>query len=1520
MKKLLVLLMALTFVLILSACEIGDPEPEPTWQDNCGEGVVVEPENAGFETGDLSGWTASGDAFSDDLITSMETFWSEEVPFGHEGNWHLYGRGFDDTHPEEMTGTLTSSSFTLCGDGLISFKIGAGRDQEKVFVEVRLVDGDQLIAKQANDEFADFSGVVDPNQAIMGIAFVNNYAEYELDLSDVDGVDYRGEEMYVVLVDNDDDGDFGMINFDDLRTYYVDGVAAVQTPGTKYTKEKTFDCATVTAPSMYDVINGDFEEGNLCGWTPDGLAFSYKNVNDAEYFWETRPYNHNGDYHLDGFTGADEVEVGTLTSSTFELGGTGWITFMLAGGMNQVDTYLAVFDASDASEIVRVSNSEFSDPDQSLNYQEYRLDLSAYIGKDLYLVLVDNASSGPFGAISLDNVDTYHETVPTAGVLSRPAVKIDCGDVTLEAPSEYDIVNGDFESGTICGWTVEVFNEEPQAFINEAVVDTEFFWEIRPYSFDGMYFYNGFSVGENKAGTLVSSTFIVGGSGWISYKLGGGMDQSLAYLAVYDATNDTELVRFSNMYFNDPHTALELLPYRADLSAYLGQDVYLKFVDEDIDGGFGALTIDSVVTMHTGVPEGYLAQETATDCSAVEAATIYDVINGDFETGNLCGWTIDYSAGFAFSPDMVTDATTWWAEEIPYNHDGTYHVQGITNVSEAATGRLVSSTFELGGSGWISFKLGAGADVNTNYIVVRNADTNEVVAVYGNTEFEDINFPNVDQGLKLNNYVAYKADLVAEGASLGDNLYIEVIDIDSDGNWGMMNIDSVDTTHDAEPTEGTLATNNLATVAPDDYSVVNGGFETGDLTGWTVTGEAFDSLGILRDTYYWNEHISFNKDGQYHFTGWATAGGEAATGTLTSSVFELGGSGMMTFKLGGNGGYISIFASDGTELARFENSEFADINFPFVDQGLVLANMVLYSVDLTQYATIGDDLYIQITDTKESDWGLMVFDSFITNYSDAADVPAEAVVAINIYTVLLEVNGTQDFEIQVGDALPDFETGVTATDNEFGEVTLVIDSSAVDVNTAGVYDVVYTATDLAGNVATVTVTVTVSEADVTNPVLMGVPSEVYVLLNGVAPDYAFGVTASDNIDGDITASITVDSSLVDITTLGDYTATVSVSDAADNSVSVDVTVHVVDMLPTVENPGFETGDYTGWTSTDPVFTDGLTTDTTWWAEAITYNKEGMYHYSAFNSAAGEPGMGVLTSSTFRLSGSGWMTFKLGGNGGYVAIMTTDGAELARFYNTEFCDCNFPNVDQGMNLANMVDYKVNLLNYASLGDELYIKVVDEKDSGWGIMTFDLFNTYYGDAVDVPAEAVLATPHYQPQNLGFETGDFSGWTSTDPVFQEGLTTDQTWWAENITYNKDGMYHYSAWNTTVNEPGMGALQSTTFVLGGSGMMTFKLGGNGGYVSIKASDGTELARFSNTEFCDCNFPNVDQGMNLANMVLYKVDLTLYASLGDTLSIEVVDNASSGWGIMTFDSFQTYYEDAVDISADAVIAVNQLT
>lgn len=138
------------------------------------------------------------------------------------------------------------------------------------------------------------------------------------------------------------------------------------------------------------------------------------------------------------------------------------------------------------------------------------------------------------------------------------------------------------------------------------------------------------------------------------------------------------------------------------------------------------------------------------------------------------------------------------------------------------------------------------------------------------------------------------------------------------------------------------------------------------------------------------------------------------------------------------------------------------------------------------------------------------------------------------------------------------EPGYTATDNADGDITTdVVVTGTVDTSTLGQYPLTYTVEDASGNTASTTRTVTVVEAtvdDQTDPVisLTGGNRTLTVGDAWVEPGY----TATDDVDGDLTAQVVV-TGTVDTSAPGTTTLTYTVSDAAGNSASVTRTVTVV---------------------------------------------------------------------------------------------------------------------------------------------------------------------------------------------------------------------------------------------------------------------------------------------------------------------------------------------------------------------------
>ncbi len=103
------------------------------------------------------------------------------------------------------------------------------------------------------------------------------------------------------------------------------------------------------------------------------------------------------------------------------------------------------------------------------------------------------------------------------------------------------------------------------------------------------------------------------------------------------------------------------------------------------------------------------------------------------------------------------------------------------------------------------------------------------------------------------------------------------------------------------------------------------------------------------------------------------------------------------------------------------------------------------------------------------------------------------------------------------------------------------------MNKVGDYSVTYDVSDSALNVAeTVTRTVTVMPTpDTTKPIISLLGDNPQILTVGDIY-LELGAMASDNVDGNITANIQIDTSSVDMNVPGDYSVTYDVSDAAGN--------------------------------------------------------------------------------------------------------------------------------------------------------------------------------------------------------------------------------------------------------------------------------------------------------------------------------------------------------------------------------------
>ncbi|MDE7329661.1 MAG: FIVAR domain-containing protein, partial [Clostridia bacterium] len=785
----------------------------------------------------LDGWTLNGEIGG---ISENSTFWEEKFP---KINQEQY---FSGDGKEAGKGTLTSSWFKVGGVKKITFMLGAAGNKD-CYITLENTDG-TVLAIWRNAKFEDVAGKWDYNE-IGETQFACNLVTYVADLGA-----YAGETLRIVLHDNAESG-FGFFNFDELVTYYaaeadvpVKATVAVNELADKaelktlvdgalsargdYTDESynAYAEKVAAAQKVLDKISATQTEADAAKAAIETAYKALQLRTPAEKADADKSFSllFNGSKEL---TVSDYIDDNSLSSLTYEVtSADAKVTvsavadgkFTVTAGNEEVDgaqIVIAVKYKGEEKLRVTITVKVTSETAPVLKKTAVETDIDLYSAENKTDITLDFASNvDNVGGLTLDYAATldgspltldgasytfaygsYTETA-TEVVFTVTVSFSQNGEnkelsytytLNIKDTRAYRIANGGFDNG-LDGWTLS------NSDLGGVNADTRY-WDGIPFNNDGnffnAYYFNG-EAKEDATGTLKSAPFTVGGSGWITYKLGGAKNIETVTFEIVSAADETKRAVLPNFDWSDVagNTQVRgctLVAYKANLLDYgfdKGESVYILATDNAVSD-YGLFFLDSVVTYYPQAPEG--------NFNLVAPTRLF---NGGFESG-LSGWEVktteDGGGEFGF---LSTNAgATWGDENNPksYNNDGNFFQNGC----EQSKGYLLSSVFEVSQSGWITFKLAGNKALN--YVAVVDAETGDVLAKFVNENYVGA-WPN--NGWEM---YAYKANLVESGIEAGRKVRIKVVD-DAIGDYGVVVVDSFVTHYVAEPDgEFTKANNTL---------------------------------------------------------------------------------------------------------------------------------------------------------------------------------------------------------------------------------------------------------------------------------------------------------------------------------------------------------------------------------------------------------------------------------------------------------------------------------------------------------------------------------------------------------------------------------------------------------------------------------------------------------------------------------------------------------------------------------------
>ncbi len=536
-----------------------------------------------------------------------------------------------------------------------------------------------------------------------------------------------------------------------------------------------------------------------------------------------------------------------------------------------------------------------------------------------------------------------------------------------------------------------------------------------------------------------------------------------------------------------------------------------------------------------------------------------------------------------------------------------------------------------------------------------------LVGDFDQSRFYDREFPYLSKGGSWCDMATYFLDLTP---NTGEVLYIELCDVPIQGGWANAFFDDVVTYYPYKPAEtgqwvndghqpgkagnprqvwipSVEGVNNL-------YTPRNAGFETGDLTGWTVKNPSHfrKSTAVISAMDYDMEYklngadrlarLPYNQVGNYHLSGRDVNLSEDATWELCSSPFTLAGSGYISVKMGGSSAAFRVRTVENNLVVAYcKQLRYNDINFPYLSKGGSWWDMATYVMDLSPF--LGQKMAIELLDEEvDAAWAHAFFDDIVTLYPkrpttlsdtviDGYDLWSDETKEINIPWIYLDV---------YGDVIGRFPPGPSTMKDISGEVG---PQSFIDL-----YEYFMAKQGMSASELKKSKLVFTSVRHYDNDGGSWVFSENF---KNLPADEGAYVVEYEFVRWGRTQA-------------GRFYILVLPSAPEKQEKNAPEGAQI-------PNGDFETGSLNGWEPLTPSFNPdtAVISARTYWEQYMPYNQAGEYHLSGFpeHSGINEADSWAIRSSTFTLQGSGYISVRMGGRAAAVRVFTADGT-LVGYYN------------------------------------------------------------------------------------------------------------------------------------------------------------------------------------------------------------------------------------------------------------------